>query len=149
MNTLKYTIIKTEKQYSQYCNILEKLLTSTNNLFSDEIELLTLLIEKWDNENNSFNDLSPIELLKALMEENNLKAVDLTAILDLSKSTVSKILNLQKGLSKETIRKLSDYFKVNQEAFNRPYKLVNEVNRHFRNASLMNTQKNMSESIEV
>ncbi len=37
-------------------------------------------------------------------------------------------------LSKETIRRLSDYFKLSKEAFNRPYKLINEVNRHFRNA---------------
>ena len=83
------------------------------------------------------------------MEENNLKAVDLATILNLSKGTVSKILNRQKGLSKETIRKLSDYFKVSQEAFNRPYKLVNEVNRHFRDASLMNTPKNMDKPIAV
>ena len=67
-------------------------------------------------------------------------------ILDLSKGTISKILNYQKGLSKDTIRKLSDYFKINQEAFNRPYKLINKVNRHFRNASLMNTKKNMTEA---
>ena len=37
------------------------------------------------------------------------------------------ILNYHKGLSKETIRKISDYFKVSQEAFNRPYKLVNMI----------------------
>jgi len=61
----------------------------------------------------------------------------------LSKGTISKILNYYKGLSKETIRKLSDYFKIAQEAFNRPYRLVNEVNKHFKNASLMNTKKEM------
>jgi len=149
MSNLKYTIIKTEKQYNEYCNILENLLERAGNKTTDEIELLTLLIEKWDNEHNSFDELTPIELLKALMEENNLKAVDLAAILNLSKGTVSKILNRQKGLSKETIRKLSDYFKVSQEAFNRPYKLVNEVNRHFRDASLMNTPKNMDKPIAV
>ena len=59
------------------------------------------------------------------MEENKLKPKDLIEILDLSKGTVSKILNYHKGLSKDTIRKLSHYFKISQEAFNRPYKLVN------------------------
>ncbi|PTN24973.1 helix-turn-helix domain-containing protein, partial [Desulfonatronum sp. SC1] len=81
-----------------------------------------------------------------LMEEHDLKAKDLVNILDLSKGTVSKILNYHKGLSKDTIRRLSDYFKLSQEAFNRPYKLIHEVNRHFRNASLMNTRKNMIEA---
>jgi len=81
------------------------------------------------------------------MEEHNMKPKDLTEILGLSKGTVSKILNYRKGLSKETIRKLSDHFKVFQEAFNRPYRLVNEVNRHFRDAGLMNTKKDLRKKV--
>lgn len=149
MESLKYSIIKTEKQYEVYCNILEELLVQDKNSLSDETELLTLLIEKWDKEHNSFGELDPIELIKALMEENNLKPKDLIEILDLSKGTISKILSYHKGLSKDTIRKLSDYFKVSQEAFNRSYKLVNEVNRHFRNASLMNTKKELGNTVSV
>ncbi|MCF6297704.1 MAG: helix-turn-helix domain-containing protein [Flavobacteriaceae bacterium] len=141
METLKYVIIKTKKQYNEYCNTLENLVMTNNKVDSDEIDLLNLLIEKWDSEHNSFNELNPVELLKTLMETNNLKSKDLVEILELSKGTVSKILSSQKGLSKETIRKLSDYFNVSQEAFNRPYKLINEINRHFRDASLMNTKK--------
>ncbi len=36
---------------------------------------------------------------------------------------------------------LASYFKVSQEAFNRPYKLVNPANSHLRNASVMNMRK--------
>ena len=129
MKTLKYTVIKSKKQYNEYCNILEDLIAQNKKALVDEIELLNLLIEKWDADHNTFDNLNPVELIKALMEENNLKPKDLVKILGLSKGTVSKILNYHKGLSKETIRKLSDYFKVSQEAFNRPYKLVNRVNR--------------------
>ena len=139
--TLKYTIIRDQEQYDKYCEILEDLSSQNKSDTQDEIDLLTLLIEKWDSEHNTFRDLDPITILKALMADHNLKAKDLVAILDLSKSTISKILNYQKGLSKETIRKLADYFKVSQETFNQPYKLKNKVNRHFRNASLMNTKK--------
>jgi HTH-type transcriptional regulator/antitoxin HigA len=147
METLKYTIVKTKEQYNRYCEILEELVCLENQDSQDEVELLTLLIEKWDMEHNSLMDLNPIELLKSVMAENNLKSKDLVEILGLSKGTVSKILNYNKGLSKETIRRLADYFKLSQEAFNRPYRLKNEVNRHFRNASLMNTKKNMENSI--
>lgn len=146
MDNLKYTIIKDSAQYNDYCAKLEDLLTDDASKFQDEIDLLTLLIEKWDNEHNTFNDSDPIQILKTLMDEHGLKAKDLVEILDLSKGTVSKILNYHKGLSKDTIRKLSDYFKVSQETFNRPYRLINDVNRHFRNASLMNTQKRMVEA---
>lgn len=143
METLKYTVLKDVGQYKKYCNILEELILSENNATKDEIELLTLLIEKWDSDHNTFTDSDPIELLKALMEEHELKAKDLVEILGLSKGTISKILNYHKGLSKDTIRKLSEFFKLSQEAFNRPYRLVHEVNRHFQNASLMNTKKDM------
>jgi len=146
MKTLKYTVIKDLKQYKNYCDTLERLVLRDDKEINDEIELLTLLIEKWDNEHSTFNDSDPIELLKALMENHDLQAKDLVTIMDLSKGTISKILNYHKGLSKDTIRKLSDYFKVSQEAFNRPYKLINEVNKHFRNEGLMNTKKNMIEA---
>jgi HTH-type transcriptional regulator/antitoxin HigA len=145
MEALKFTVIKTIEQYNDYCNILDELISKDEIKFQDEIELLTLLIEKWDSENNSFKDSDPIEILKAIMDEHELKAKDLVTILGLTKGTISKILNYQKGLSKDTIRKLSDHFKISQEAFNRPYRLKNEVNRKFRNASLMNTRKNIAE----
>lgn len=130
METLKYTVIKDVKQYIMYCDILEELILNDNRATKDEIELLTLLIEKWDNEHSTFDESDPIQLIKALMDEHDLKAKDLVEILNLSKGTISKILNYHKGLSKDTIRKLSDYFKLSQEAFNRPYKLIHKVNRH-------------------
>ncbi len=149
MKHLKYTIIKNREQYNKYCDIMENLVLSENKSVQDEIELLDLLIEKWDNENNSLMALDPIELLKTLMIENNLKAKDLVEILDLSKGTVSKILNYQKGLSKDTIRKLAGYFKINQEAFNRPFRLTGKINRNYRNASLMNTTKDMQNPVVI
>ena len=135
MNTLKYTLIKTEEQYFGYCKILEELVFQDNDDLDDEIELLNLLIEKWDAEHNTFENLDPVELIKALLDENNLKPKDLVEILGLSKGTVSKILNYHKGLSKESIRKLSRYFKLSQEAFNRFYQLNNQITADLRNAS--------------
>ena len=124
MTKLKYSVIKTDEQYFKYCNIIKKLVFSNNPSFEDEIELLTLLIEKWDEDHNTLDDLDPVELIKSLMEGHQLKAKDLTDILGLSKGTISKMLNYQKGFSKETIRKLSNRFKLRQDALNRPYPLV-------------------------
>lgn len=140
---MNYKIIKTKTQYKQYCNQLELLLEkkAKNKAIQDEIELVTLLIEKWDNENNNFKELDPIQLLNSLMEENNLKAKDLVEIMGISKGNVSEILHYKKGLSKEVIRNIATYFKLNQEAFNRPYKLKVLENQHLRNASVMNTRK--------
>jgi len=139
METLKYKIIKSKTQYKEYCNILEDLLKNAKKREEkEEIELLTLLIEKWDAEHNTFADSDPIVLLESLMAGHNLKAVDLAQILGVSKGLVSDILNYKKGLSKEVIRILSDHFKVSQEAFNRPYKLVSPMKSHLKDAVVMN-----------
>lgn len=126
MVALKYKVIKSKSQYKEYCKILEELVSAdfTSKEMKDEIELLTLIIEKWDEEHNSFDDVDPITLLHSLMGERNLKPRDLVEILGVSKGLVSDVLNFKKGLSKENIRILSDYFKVSQEAFNRPYALA-------------------------
>ena len=129
MNSLKYRIIKSEKQYQTYCEILENLVNRKNKELEDEIELLTFLVEKWEDDHIAIKNLDPIQLVKTLMLENNLKAVHLAEILEISKGTVSKVLNYRKGLSKATIRKLSEHFKISQEAFNKPYRLKSEASR--------------------
>ena len=145
METLKYRVIANKNQYKEYSNILEQLVFSgaKDKNTKDEIALLTLLIEKWDAEHISATELDPIQLLHSFTKDHNLKAKDLVGIFGISKGYVSDILNYKKGLSKEVIRKLADYFKVSQEAFNRPYKLVVPENSHLRNASVMNTKKKL------
>src|SRR5665213_1875148 len=142
METLKYKVITSKNQYKEYCNTLEQLIFSgaKDRNTKDEITLLTLLIEKWDAEHISSTELDPVQLLHSFIKDHNLKAKDLVKILGISKGYVSDILNYKKRLSKEVIRKLADYFKVSQEAFNRPYKLVVPENAHLRDASVMNTK---------
>lgn len=144
METLKYKIIKSTEQYWEYCNVLEALVSGKENEHvEDEIELLTFLIEKWDDEHSTLTKTDPVEMLKYLMDENKMNAKTLAGILGVSKSTVSEILHYRKGFSKEIIRKLADRFKVKQEAFNRPYKLISPANSHLRDASVMNTTKEL------
>jgi len=127
METLKYKVIKTDKQYYQYCDRLEELISAKrkSRVSQDEIELLTLLIEKYDEASNTFMDADPVELLKSLMKDHKMKAVQLARMLNVSEGLISDILHYKKGLSKDTIRILSDKFKLSQEALNRPYNLLN------------------------
>ena len=132
METLKYSVIKSKRQYAAYCKSLEELVINTNKskTAKDEIELLTLLIEKWDAEHNSFEDVDPITLLKTLMHEKKITSTELAGILNVSKGLVSDVLNYKKGLSKEVIRGLADYFKVSHEAFTRHYDLQTQAKGH-------------------
>lgn len=126
METLKYKVITSKTQYAAYCNTLEELVFSgaKDRNTKDEIALLTLLIEKWDATHLASTGLDPVQLLQSFMKDHHLKAKDLVDILGISKGYVSDILHYKKGLSKEVVRKLAEYFKVAQEAFNRPYALV-------------------------
>ncbi|HEX9509569.1 MAG TPA: transcriptional regulator [Puia sp.] len=127
MEALQYKVIKTITQYKEYCNLLEELVMvkKKTRQQQDTIELLTLLIEKWDEDHNTFsNATNPVELLGYLMKENKLKAVDLAGELEVSKSLVSDILHYRRALSRDIIRKLANRFKVSQELFNKPYQLV-------------------------
>jgi len=75
MQTLKYKAIKSKAQYNAYCKILDELVDKgcRSKEIQNEIELLTILIERWDEEHNSFNEADPIQLLQSLMAEKNLK----------------------------------------------------------------------------
>ena len=145
METLKYKVIKSQDQYQAYCQLLEELVSGgqQGKELEEEVELLTLLIEKWDEGHNSFSDVDPTQLLQALMREHQMKAKELAETLGVSKGLVSDILRYQKGLSEEVIRGLSVHFKLSQEAFNRPYKLKTRLNAHLGNAGVMNTTKQM------
>jgi HTH-type transcriptional regulator/antitoxin HigA len=146
MERLKYTVIRSKQQYNKYCKLLEILLDSRskNKLIQEEIDLLTLLLEKWDEEHSTLKEIDPIRLLHSLMEDHNMKAKDLADWLNVSKGYVSDILHYKKGLSKEVIRNLAERFKLSQDAFNRPYKLKSAVNTRLKNASVMNTTKDLA-----
>lgn len=121
---LKYKLIKTRDQYDAYCKILEELLgVGLDESVQDEVDLLTLLIETYDDTQSQFADRDPIELLRSFMADHHLKSQQLVELLGISKGYVSDILSYKKGLSKSVIRKLAAHFKVRQEAFNRPYQL--------------------------
>src|ERR1700677_1790375 len=112
METLKYKVIRSKEQYNKYCKMLEILLDSgsKNRLIADEIDLLTLLIEKWDEETSTLHEIDPIRLLHSLLADHKIKAKNLADLLGMSKGYISDILHYKKGLSKEVIRQLADRF---------------------------------------
>lgn len=123
MTNLK--VIKSLNQYHNYCQELERLtsLEETSAKENERIELLNVLIEKWDEKHSEKIDTNPVELLEHLMGMHDMNANKLAQKTGIDKTVLSKILNYKKGFSKEVIRVLSNYFKVRQEVFNRTYQL--------------------------
>ncbi len=79
-------------------------------------EVLTLLIEAYEERHYPIRAASPVEVLTELMSANNLKQKDLASILG-SESIVSEILSGRRELNRRHIERLSKPFKVSLELF--------------------------------
>jgi HTH-type transcriptional regulator / antitoxin HigA len=126
MEALSYTVINSQNQYEAYCERLVDLMKIKRKTRTDldAIELLRLLIKRWDEEQRPLSDEDPVEFLRALMEQNNLKASELAAKVGISKSLLCDILHYRRRLSREVIRKLASRFNVSQDLLNKPYNLA-------------------------
>lgn len=98
--------IKTEQDYEKALERLEIIFDSpANTKEGDEAEILSILIDNFENEHYPIEAPDPIEAIKIRMEEMNLKQKDLVGIIG-GKSRVSEILNKKKRLTVEMIREL-------------------------------------------
>lgn len=123
---MKYKKIPSLIVYTEYCEILEELVTADYEKNKDEIELLGILIDEFDNRQGVFqNKLNPVELLQSFLEEENISKSKLAKELGTSRQLISDIMRYRRNISKEMVTKLSAYFNLRPEAFSRPYKLKN------------------------
>ncbi len=126
---MKYTRISNKTQYVNYCKQYEKIINACVAKGLDEsknevAELLYVLIKDYDARHKfKTAKLNPIEFLKLLMDQNKLTAAKLAAETGVSKGTISDILHYKKGMGKTFIRKIADYFKVDQAKLNVSYEL--------------------------
>ncbi len=111
-------VIHTEAENEHYAKILESLDAKPNSTPAEEelAELLTVLIENFENQHYSLEKASPIESVMALMEANGLKRKDLVDVFG-TPSIVSDVLNGNRNLTTEHIRRLSERFHVSPELF--------------------------------
>jgi HTH-type transcriptional regulator/antitoxin HigA len=79
-------------------------------------ELLTVLIEDFEEKAYALKPARPIEVLRELMQANDLKQKDLLEVFG-TPSIVSEVLREKRGLTVEHIRKLSRRFHVSPEVF--------------------------------
>jgi HTH-type transcriptional regulator / antitoxin HigA len=104
--------IKTEKDYQKSLKRLEVIFDApVNTKAGDEAEILSLLIENFENEHYPIEAPDPIEAIKIRMEELNLKQKDLVGIVG-GKSRVSEILNRKKRLTVDMIRELEQLLHI-------------------------------------
>ena len=99
-------LIKTENDYNQALERLEVIFDAKKGTQDgDELELLGILIDQYENENFPIDLPDPIEAIKFRMEQMGYTQNDLAKIVGF-KSRASEILNRKRKLSLEMIRQL-------------------------------------------
>jgi HTH-type transcriptional regulator/antitoxin HigA len=110
--------ITSEAQNEHYTEVLFSLEHRGHLSAAEEnyAELLTVLIEAFEEEHYPIRAVSPVEVLAELMVGNNLKQKDLAPLLG-SESIVSEVLSGKRELNKRHIEKLSQRFNVSPALF--------------------------------
>jgi HTH-type transcriptional regulator / antitoxin HigA len=127
--------IKTESDYNEALKRFESLFDSSiGSSEGDEAEILSILIDEYENKHFPIDPPDPIEAIKIRMEELNLKAIDLIDAIG-GESTISVILNRRRKLTVKMIRNLTIKLKLSAEVLINDYPLRNT-------GILYNTNKN-------
>ena len=111
-------VIHNDKELEAYTDALFKLTALENPSPSemDAIELLSLLVERYEDERWPITEVDPISLVRYWIEKGNLRQRDLIPEFG-TESAVSMFLSGQRNLTVEQIQKLSARFKLTADVF--------------------------------
>lgn len=113
--------IKTEKDYQNALERLDLIFDAEKgSVKGDELEILGILIEAYENENFPIGFPDPIEAIKFRMEQMGYNQTDLARIIGL-KSRASEILSRKRKLTLEMIRLIHDRMKIPTEVLIQSY----------------------------
>lgn len=118
---MKTGIIKTEQEYNEALKRLDTIFDAPENTpEGDEAELLTLLIEHYENKHYPIDAPDPIEAIKFRMEQMGMKKKDLAEVIGY-KSRVTEILNKKRKLTLNMIRNLHEKLNIPYESLMADY----------------------------
>ena len=113
--------IKTKQDYDQALQRLELIFEAKiGTKEGDELEVLGILIEKFEDDYFPIDLPDPIEAIKFRMEQMDYSQNDLAKVIGL-KSRASEILNKKRKLSLEMIRNLHSIMKIPTEVLIQSY----------------------------
>ena len=110
--------IRTGEEHARFTSLLLEM-DEREDLSPEEealAEVLTLLIEDYEQKHYPLPGVSPNESLKALMEERGLKHKDIWPVLG-NKGAATEILNGRRSISKAQAKRLSNFFHVPVDLF--------------------------------
>ena len=119
--------IKTDKEHESYLERAYNLMQvelKPHSKESDELQVLSILIEAYEKENYPIEDPNPIQAILFRLDQMGKKRSDLNAVLG-SRSRVSEILSGKRKLSLKMIRKLNRELGISAQTLINDYEPVN------------------------
>lgn len=118
---MKIKPIRNETDYQKALERLEVIFGAKKGTEEgDELEILAIVIDNYENENFSIDMPDPISAIKFRMEQMGLKQKDLVEIVGF-KSRVSEIMNKKRKLTLDMIRKLNANLHIPTEVLIQEY----------------------------
>lgn len=118
---MKIAPIRNNKDYQNALKRLEEIFDAKKGSEEgDELEILSILIDKYENERFPIGLPDPIEAIKFRMEQMGMKPKDLAKVVGY-KSRVSEILNKKRKLSLSMIRKINETLLIPTEVLVQEY----------------------------
>ena len=112
-------VIRTEAEYHRLLATAGVVMEKAEDEISEEegrlLELLSILIEEYENRAHALPKSEPHKMLAYLLEEKNMRPSDLWNVLP--KSRVSEILNGKRSISKAQAKQLSVLLRVPVDLF--------------------------------
>lgn len=117
--------IKAEADYKQALNRIEEIFDAqTGTPESDELDILGLMVDEYENKYYPIEAPDPIEAIKIRMEEMQLKQKDLINEIG-GKSRVSEVLNRKRRLTIDMVRNLTTRLNSSANLLIKDYHLTN------------------------
>jgi HTH-type transcriptional regulator/antitoxin HigA len=114
-------LIKTKKDYQNALDRLEVIFDARSGTTKgDELEILGILIDKYEKENYPIDFPDPIEAIKFRLEQLGYSQSDLADVVGL-KSRASEILNKKRKLTLQMIRNLHETLHIPTEVLIQNY----------------------------
>lgn len=118
---MKIAPIRNNKDYQRALNRLEEIFDAKKGTEQgDELEILSILIDKYESDKFPIDLPDPIEAIKFRMDQMGMKPKDLAKVVGY-KSRVSEILNRKRKLSLSMIRKLNETLLIPTEVLIQEY----------------------------
>jgi HTH-type transcriptional regulator / antitoxin HigA len=110
--------IHTDREHRRYLERVERLLSLKKRSAAQDrfLELLSVLIERYEEEHDRVESPEPLAALKELMAANGISQAAFGRLLG-SSGIASEILAGKRALSKAHIRKLAELFNVSTDVF--------------------------------